>query len=90
MANKSFTGHSLSSFGKKSKSSVKKPKYKALPKAPKMSASIESWKKYEQRVREVTAENLKKKAAYEKAKKEKDAIKAYKEKIKERAKAVKF
>lgn len=89
MANKSFIGPSLSSFSKKTKK-VKKPKYKALPKAPKMSASIEAWRRYEQRVKAVTAENLKKKAEYEKVQREKQAIKQFKEKIKERARAAKF
>ena len=44
----------------------KKPKYKALPKAPKMSASKDAWKSYESKVKAITAENQKKKAEYEK------------------------
>jgi hypothetical protein len=43
----------------------KKPKFKALPKAPKMSASKEAWRNYEQKLKAVSAENAKKKAEYE-------------------------
>lgn len=66
----------------------RRPKYKALPKAPKMTASMESWNRYEQKRSEVTKENLKKKAAYDKA------VKAYESEMKRRlaikAKATRF
>lgn len=58
----------------------KRPSYKALPKAPKMSASAESWKRYEAKLKAVNAENQKKKAEYEKA------VKAYETAIKNREK----
>lgn len=45
---------------------IKKPRYKALPKAPKASASVETWRRYEQKVNAVVSENLKKKAEYDK------------------------
>lgn len=59
-------------------SKPKRPKYKALPKAPKMKASIEVWKRYEQRLSEVMKENLKRKAAYE------AALRTYESQIKQR------
>lgn len=43
-----------------------RPTFKAMPKAPKMSASDESWKNYEKRVMAVIAENQKRKNEYEK------------------------
>lgn len=61
----------------------KKPKYKAMPKAPKMSASLETWRRYESRVKAVIGENNKRKAeyakklqAYESAIKMRESIKA--------------
>ena len=56
----------------------KKPTYKALPKAPKMSASKESWKKYESKVKAINAENQKRKSEYEKK------LRAYESEIKDR------
>lgn len=56
----------------------KEPKYKALPKAPKMKASTEAWKTYESRVKSVTTENMKLKSEYEKK------LKAYNDEIKKR------
>ena len=56
----------------------KQPRYKAMPKAPKMKASQEAWKSYESRVKSVTAENLKLKSEYEKK------LKAYNDEIKKR------
>lgn len=56
----------------------KKPKYKALPKAPKMSASDNSWKSYDSRLKAVQAENAKLKSEYEKK------LKAYEAEIKRR------
>lgn len=44
----------------------KKPSYRPMPKAPKMTASVETWKRYKDAVAKVAAENLKKKAKYEK------------------------
>jgi hypothetical protein len=57
-----------------------KPKYKALPKAPKMTASKESWKSYENKVKAITTENQKVKAEYEKK------LRAYEAEIKQREK----
>lgn len=48
------------------KRQIKRPRYKALPKAPKMSASLDVWKRYEHRVSQIMSENLKKKAEYDK------------------------
>lgn len=48
------------------KGKIKRPRYKALPKAPKMSASLDVWKRYERRVTQIMSENLKKKAEYDK------------------------
>jgi hypothetical protein len=66
-----------------------KPKYKALPKAPKMTGSKESWNTYEQKVKKIIAENDKLKAAYEKALKAFEAEKKNRERIKEKASAAK-
>lgn len=55
-----------------------RPKFKAMPKAPKVSASSDAWKRYEQRVKAVTAENQKRKAEYEKK------LKAYEQELKQR------
>lgn len=55
-----------------------KPKYKAQPKAPRMTASPEAWKRYDAKVSEISKENLKRKAAYE------SAVKAYENAIKQR------
>ena len=43
-----------------------KPKFKAMPKAPKMSASKDAWKNYETKVKAITAENQKIKSEYAK------------------------
>lgn len=43
----------------------KKPTYKPMPKAPSMSASLATWKKYQQAVMKTAAENQKKKTEYE-------------------------
>lgn len=56
----------------------KSPQFKAMPKAPKMSASPESWKRYEQKVAEISKENQKRKSAYA------TALKAYESAIKQR------
>lgn len=67
----------------------KRPKYKALPKAPKMSASVETWKRYETRLKSVMGENLKRKNAYESAFKSFNAAVKMRERIKEIAKTAK-
>ena len=43
-----------------------KPKFKALPKAPKTNASTESWKAYENKIKAIEIENNKKIAEYKK------------------------
>jgi hypothetical protein len=48
----------------------KKPKFKAMPKAPKMTASDDAWKNYSKKADAVIAENRKRKAEYEKKVKE--------------------
>lgn len=63
-----------------------KPKYKALPKAPKMTASKESWKSYESKVKSITLENQKLKSDYEKKVKAYEAEIKQREKIKDKAK----
>ena len=42
-----------------------KPKYKPMPKAPSMSASVATWQAYDKRVKAVIKENLAKKAEYD-------------------------
>lgn len=56
----------------------KQPKYRALPKAPKMKSGTEAWKRYEAKLAEVNKENQKKKSEYEKA------LKAYNSELKMR------
>lgn len=63
-----------------------KPKFKAMPKAPKMSASKDAWKNYETKVKAITAENQKIKSEYEKKLKAFDAEMKARERIKEKAK----
>jgi hypothetical protein len=63
-----------------------KPKFKAMPKAPKMSASKDAWKNYETKVKSITAENQKIKSEYEKKLKAFDAEMKARERIKEKAK----
>lgn len=65
-----------------------KPKFKKLPKAPKASASTEAWKRYENRLKSIEAENDKKIAEYKKKKsaygnemKQRERIKEKSEKI---------
>lgn len=67
----------------------KKPTYKPLPKAPKMSASVEAWNRYNDQVNKVAAENLKKKAKYEKELAAVKAVAKVKETIKSRVAATK-
>lgn len=66
-----------------------RPSYKAMPKAPKMSASDETWKNYEKRVQAVIAENQKRKGEYEKKQKAYDASIKLRENIKAKARAAK-
>ena len=68
----------------------KKPKYKALPKAPKMSASKESWNNYNKKVTAVSVENQKLKADYERKLKAYETEIKQREKIKEKAKNAKI
>lgn len=56
----------------------KKPKFKALPKAPKMTASEDAWKNYSKRADAVIAENRKRQSEYVKK------VKAYEAAIKMR------
>lgn len=64
----------------------KKPKYKALPKAPSMSASLAVWQRYEKRVQEVMKDNLRKKAEYDKKRKAFEDAKKIRDSIKRKAK----
>lgn len=64
----------------------KKPKYKALPKAPSMSASLSVWQRYEKRVQEVMKDNLRKKAEYDKKRKAFEDAKKIRDSIKRKAK----
>lgn len=57
-----------------------RPKFKALPKAPKMTASKEVWAAYQKKVTAISAENQKLKAEYEKK------VKAFENEIKQREK----
>jgi hypothetical protein len=68
----------------------KKPQYKALPKAPKMSAATESWKRYEAKVKAVNAENQKRKSEYEKKVRAYETEMRNREKLKEKARAAKY
>lgn len=71
-------------------SKPKKPRFKALPKAPKMSAATEAWKRYEQKLKEVNAENQKKKSEYEKKMKAYEAEMKSRERLKEKARSIKL
>ena len=64
----------------------KRPKYKALSKAPKMSASAESWKRYEAKLKAINADNQKLKAEYDKAVKNYETAIKNRERIKDIAK----
>lgn len=67
----------------------KKPKYKAMPKAPKMSASDDSWKAYAKKSDAVVAENRKRKSEYDKKVKAYEASVKMRESIKKKAKDAK-
>lgn len=60
---------------------IRKPKKKKLPKKPKASASIETWKNWEKKAKVVVAHNKKKEAEYHSKIKAKEAIKNQKAKI---------
>ena len=66
-----------------------RPRYKAMPKAPKMTASDESWKAFEKRVQAVIAENQKRKSDYEKKLKAYDASIKLRNDIKAKMRAAK-
>ena len=88
MKNKSFIGP-VDKFTtlKQKKRAAKRPKYRAMPKAPKMSASLDVWDRYAKKVDEVFKENLKRKNAYERKRKAYEDAKKQREHIKESAKA---
>lgn len=67
-----------------------RPRYKAMPKAPKMSASDESWKAYEKRVQAVISENQKRKSEYDKKLRAYDQSVKMREQIKAKARAAKM
>ena len=71
---------------KRKSSGPKKPKYKALPKAPSMSASLAVWERYKKRANEIMKENFAKKAEYDKKRKAYEQAKALRERIKKDAK----
>lgn len=62
----------------------KRPSYKPMPKAPKMSASVETWRRYNDLVNKVASENLKKKSEYEKKVAAVKAVSKTKQAIKDR------
>ena len=66
-----------------------RPRYKAMPKAPKMTASDESWKAFEKRVQAVIAENQKRKSDFEKKLKAYDASIKLRNDIKAKMRAAK-
>lgn len=66
-----------------------RPRYKAMPKAPKITASDESWKAFEKRVQAVIAENQKRKSDYEKKLKSYDASIKLRNDIKAKMRAAK-
>lgn len=66
-----------------------RPRYKAMPKAPKITASDESWKAFEKRVQAVIAENQKRKSDYEKKLKAYDASIKLRNDIKAKMRAAK-
>lgn len=67
----------------------KKPKFNALPKAPKMTASDATWDNYRKRVDEVKKVNDKKKAEYLKKKSAYEAELKKRQQIKDKAAKVK-
>jgi len=62
-----------------------KPKMLAMPKAPKKTASKETWDRYYQRVKAVKAENKKRMAEYNKKMREYEAEMKRRQKILEEA-----
>lgn len=67
----------------------KRPKFKKLPKQPKMTASIESWKSYENRLTQVEKENDKKISVYKEKLKQYQAAISARARIKEKAAKIK-
>lgn len=71
-----------------------KPKYKPLPKAPSMSASVQAWEAYKKRVQAVIKYNLAKQADYDRKvraiKSVADMKKRIRESIKKARKSVPF
>lgn len=67
-----------------------KPKYKAMPKAPKMNASKEAWASYNKKVTEIQSINGKLKSDFEKKLRAYEAEMKQREKIKERARNAKM
>lgn len=73
----------------KKKKAAKRPKYRAMPKAPKMSASLDVWERYAKKVDEVFKENLKRKNDYERKRKAYEDARKTRERIKASAEAKK-
>lgn len=72
---------------KQKKRAAKRPKYRAMPKAPKMSASLDVWERYAKKVDEVFKENLKRKNEYDRKRKAYEDAKKARERIKATAQA---
>ena len=67
-----------------------KPKFKSMPKAPKMNASKEAWANYNKKVTEIQSVNNKLKSDYEKKLKAYEAEMKQRERIKEKARNAKM
>lgn len=63
-----------------------KPKYRPMPKAPAMTASVKAWEAYEKRVKAVIQYNLAKQADYEKKVKAIKSVDDTKKRIRESVK----
>lgn len=81
MAKKNLTAADLAKLPKKKPS---KPKFKALPKRPKSSATAEAWKKYEDKLKEVQDENCERNKQYEKDLKDWDRVVEFKKDLQSR------
>jgi len=66
----------------------KKPKLKSLPKRPKASASISTWKNYDKNCKEVQNENRKRKSDWEKRVKQIKSDVKMREKIQDKTKGM--
>lgn len=71
------------------KKAAKRPKYRAMPKAPKMSASLDVWQRYAKKVDEIYKENLKRKTEYDRKRKAYEDARKQRERIKQTAEAKK-